>query len=46
MYLVLKVDWSVEVWDLGVGRLADHLALGCVQEGTKLENSCWWAHIS
>lgn len=44
-YLVLEVDWRIEVWDLGVGRLANHLALSRVQERAELEDSCWWSHI-
>lgn len=45
-YLILEVDWCVEVWDFGVGRLANHLALGRVQERTELEDSGWRSHIS
>lgn len=37
-YLVLKVDGSVEVRDLCVGRGADHLALGSVHEGAHLKD--------
>jgi hypothetical protein len=35
-YLVLQVDRSVEVRNLGVDRLADHLTLARVHHGTQL----------
>lgn len=40
-YLVLQVDRSVEVRNLGVDRFADHLTLARVQHGTQL-----YRHIS
>lgn len=36
--LVLKEDLSVEVGDLGVGGLVEHLALDGVLEGAELQN--------
>jgi hypothetical protein len=32
VYLVLEVDWRVEVGDLGVDGLAEHLVLDVVHE--------------
>ena len=36
MYLVLEVDWGVEVGNLWVDRFANHLALASVHDGTHL----------
>jgi hypothetical protein len=36
VYLVLEVDRGVEVGDLGVDRLADHLTLASVHDSSHL----------
>lgn len=35
-YLVLQIDWGVEVGDLGVDRFANHLAFASVHHGSHL----------
>lgn len=32
MYLVLEIDWRIEVGNLGVNRFAEHLVLDVVDE--------------
>lgn len=34
MYLILQVNWSIEVWDLRIDRFADHFTFTSVHERT------------
>ncbi len=45
-YLVLEVDGCVEVGDLGVGGLDNHLALAGVDELAHLEHGSRRAHVA
>lgn len=45
-YLVLEIDWRIEMGHFRVGRLDHHLAFAGVDELAHLEDGGRWPHIT